>query len=67
MEGKNVRNHTAQPLTLYRGVVKKLIWMSVMKKLQRKQSYMRVADRKESDVSVLESYRRLDSHTDILV
>lgn len=35
----NVRNHVVQPLTLYHGIMKKLIWMAVMKKWERKESY----------------------------
>ena len=40
MEGENMRNQVVKPLTVYHGAVRKLIWVAVMKKLQRNKSCM---------------------------
>ena len=38
MVGENMRNQVVQPLTVYHGAVRKLIWVAVTKKLQRNKS-----------------------------
>lgn len=67
--GESVRNHFVQHLTMedWKNCLGCLYWRSRNKKRIIWERLQVKTDRKESDVNVLESWRRLDSHTDSLV